>query len=264
MTRTVRDCAAMLDWKGTAEDDAPYAPPPKTRPYSDEIATPCERLRIAVSTEVPLGLAPHPDVQTVLDRTRATLEQLGHDVIELKSFGIDWRKLYRAQGAVSGAAFAAAIDDWAQVLGRAPREEDFEPLAWASYQASLRLTGAQAGWGLQTLRLMTRQIIALWRDFDVLLMPTTLTPPPAIGFLDPVNVNPREFNKRQGRVFGYTPPFNMTGQPSISLPLGMSAGNLPIGMMFTGRYSDEATLFRLAAQLEQAMPWRDRRAPGWN
>ncbi|HEX4535176.1 MAG TPA: amidase [Rhizomicrobium sp.] len=264
LTRTVRDSAAMLDWTGTPEDDAPYAPLTKARPYMEDIQTAPGALRIAFSTEAPSRAPLHPDVQKTFDETRATLERLGHDVFELKSFGIDWRQLYRAQGCVSGAAFAASIDDLAKVLGREPREDEFEPLAWASYQGSKRLTGAQVGWGMQTLRLMTRQILALWRDFDVLLMPTTITPAPPIGYLDPVNVEPREFNKRQGRVFGYTPPFNMTGQPSISLPLGMSADALPIGMMFTGRYGDEATLYRLSAQLEEAMPWKARRAPIWN
>ena len=107
------------------------------------------------------------------------------------------------------------------------------------------------------------RLLALWREFDVLLSPVTLAPPPAIGHLDPVNVEPREFNKRQSRVFGYTPPWNMTGQPSFSLPLGMSSDELPIGMMFTGRYGDEATLFRLAAQLEEAKPWNGRKPPVW-
>jgi amidase len=110
---------------------------------------------------------------------------------------------------------------------------------------------------------MSRRILALWRDFDVLLTPVTVTPPPRIGHLDPVAVEPRQFNKRQARIFNFTPPFNMTGQPSFSLPLGLSADRLPIGMMFTGRYADEATLFRLAAQLEEARPWSGRRPPIW-
>jgi amidase len=97
----------------------------------------------------------------------------------------------------------------------------------------------------------------------VLLSPVTITPAPPIGHLDPLIVEPREFNKRLARVFGYTPPFNMTGQPSMSVPLGMSGDGLPIGMMFTGRMSDEATLYRLAAQLEQARPWIERRPQVW-
>jgi amidase len=263
LTRTLRDSAAMLDWTGYAEDDAPYAPIPKARPYTEEIGTPPGRLRIAFSTEVPRKIAPHPDVQAVFDETVELLKELGHSLIEIKEMGIDWRRLYRAQGAVSGAVFASGIDDWANILGREPGEDDMEPLAWASYRASKKLSSAEVGKGLHDLRFVSRQLLALWRGFDVLLSPVTLTPPPKIGYLDPVNVEPREFNKRQSLVFGYTPPFNMTGQPSFSLPLGMSKDGLPIGMMFTGRFADEATLFRLAAQLEEARPWKDRRPRVW-
>jgi amidase len=200
-------------------------------------------------------------VQAVFDRTVALLREHGHTIIEIEEMGIDWRRLYRAQGAVSGAMFAASIDDWTRVLGREPSEADMEPLAWASYRASKSLSSSQVGTGLQDLRLMSRQVLALWRNFDVLLSPVTLTPPPKIGYLDPVNVEPREFNKRQSLVFGYTPPYNMTGQPSFSLPMGLSSDKLPIGMMFTGRFGDEATLLRLAAQLEEARPWFDKRPP---
>lgn len=263
LTRTVRDCAAMLDWTGYPEDDAPYAPVPKARPYMDEIATAPGRLKIGFTTEVPRKTPPHADVQAVFDATVKLLGELGHTLIEVKEMPVDWRKLYRAQGAVSGAMFAASIDDWSVVLGREPDENDFEPLAWASYRASKKISSAQIGEGLQNLRLVSRHLLAQWRSFDVLLSPVTLAPPPRIGHLDPVNVEPREFNRRQADVFGYTPPWNMTGQPSFSLPLGQSSDGLPIGMMFTGRYGDEATLFRLAAQLEEARPWRERRPPVW-
>ncbi len=264
VTRTVRDCAIMLDWTGYPEDDAPYAAVPKVRPYADEIRTPPGRLKIGFTNETTHGLPLHRDVQATLDATAKKLETLGHVLLPNVSFGIDWRKLYAAQAAVSGGIFAASIAAWTKVLGREPTEVEFEPLAWASYRAAKALTGEQVGEGLQTLRLLCRQILALWRNFDVLLTPVTITPAPPIGHLDPVNVEPREFNRRQGRVFNFTPPYNMTGQPSLSLPLGQSADGLPIGMMFTARYADEATLFRLAAQLEEAMPWRDRRPPIWD
>ena len=256
LTRSVRDSAAMLDWTGTPEDDAPYAPVPKARPYMDELATAPGRLRIAFSTEVPRGIDPTPDVQKVFDDTVNLLGELGHTMIEKKTFPIDWRKLYAAQGAVSGAMFAASVDDMAKTMGREPTSEDFELLAWVSYKGARKITAAQVGEGLQQMRLISRHILALWRDFDVLLSPVTLAPPPQIGHLDPVNVDPKEFNRRQSFVFGYTPPANMTGQPSLSLPMGMSSAGLPIGMMFTGRFADEAMLYRLAAQIEEARPWQ--------
>ena len=263
LTRSVRDSAAMLDWTGYPEEDAPYAPPPKTGLYLDEIKTPPGKLRICFSVENPSGTPLHSDVKQVFDQTVKLLDELGHMMIEKPTFGIDWGSLFLAQACVSGMIFTATIESWKQVLGREPQEKDLEPLALWSFRASQKLTASQIGWGMQTLRMMTRQILAMWREFDVLLTPVTITPPPPIGFLDPVKVEPSEFNRRQASIYGYTPPFNMTGQPSLSLPLGWSKDNLPIGMMFTGRYSDEATLFRLASQLEQARPWKERHPPIW-
>jgi amidase len=115
----------------------------------------------------------------------------------------------------------------------------------------------------RTLRILTRQIVAAFDGFDVFLTPVLGTVPPKIGTIDPVALEPREVSKRQARAFPFTPPFNVSGQPAISLPLAWSAEGLPIGMQLAGRFADEATLFRLAAQLEQAHPWIDRKPPIW-
>jgi amidase len=263
LTRSVRDCAIMLDWTGYREPDAPYAWPAKNRPYAEEIETPPGSLRIAFHAATTHGGPVHEEVLQVFHETVALLENLGHRVIGKPSLGIDWKAFYRAQMAVSGAMFAAEIDRWSARLGRAPEENELEPLAWAAYRAGKSIPASEVGAGLGTLRVMARQILALWRDFDVLLTPVTITPAPRIGHLDPIRIEPREFHRRQGRVFNFTPPYNVTGQPSLSLPLGMSRDGLPIGMMFTARYADEATLFRLAAQLEQAQPWTNRHPPVW-
>ena len=108
-----------------------------------------------------------------------------------------------------------------------------------------------------------RRTLAFFEDIDVYLSPVLGTPVPEIGFIDPVNLEPKEVNRRQGRTFPYTPPFNFSGQPSMSLPIEVDAAGLPIGMMFTARYADEATLFRLAAQLEKEAPWKGRRPQVW-
>lgn len=263
LTRSVRDSAAMLDWTGYPEDDAPYAPPAKICPYTDEIRTAPGRLKIAFNGATTHGGALHADVNAVLHQTVSILSELGHTIIEKPSLGVDWRGLYRAQLAVSGAVFAATIDHWAEIIGHAPRDGELEPLAWAAYNAGKAVSSTEVAAGLGTIRLLTRQLLALWREFDVLLTPTTITPAPPIGHLDPVDVEPRELHRRQGRAFNFTPPWNMTGQPAISLPLGMSSEGLPIGMMFVARLGDEATLFRLAAQLERARPWTDNHPPVW-
>ena len=263
LTKSVRDCAAMLDWTGYPEDDAPYAPVPKSRPYTEEIRTPPGPLKIAFCAATTHGGALHADVRSVFQQTVTLLEDLGHTLIEKESLGVDWRELYRAQFAVSGAVFVATIDRWGQILGHAPEEGELEPLAWAAYRSGKAVPAAEFGAGLGTIRVISRRLLALWREFDVLLTPTTITPAPPIGHLDPINIEPREFHRRQGRAFNFTPPWNMTGQPAISLPLGTSDDGLPIGMMFTARLADEATLFRLSAQVEDARPWFDRHPPIW-
>ena len=113
------------------------------------------------------------------------------------------------------------------------------------------------------LRRQNRRTLELFERFDVFLSPVMGTLPPPIGHIDPVRLEPREVGRRQARSFPFTPPFNASGQPAMSVPLAWSDDGLPIGMQFAGRYGDEATLFRLAAQLEEARPWRDRRPPVW-
>jgi amidase len=113
------------------------------------------------------------------------------------------------------------------------------------------------------LRVLNRQILSLFEEVDVFLTPVLGTPPPPIGHIDPVGLEPREVGKRQARAFPFTPPFNFTGQPAMSVPLAWSSDGLPLGMQFAGRYADEGTLYRLAAQLEQARPWIHRKPPVW-
>lgn len=263
ITRTVRDCAAMLDVTGVPEPASPYAPPAKARPYMDEIATPPGRLRIAWSSETANGRDIQPQIRAALERTVALLKGLGHELVE-RGLGVDLRALYNAQNAWSGANYAAGMRRLIEQVGREPEEHELEPLTWASLKGGRRPTGEQVMWEQQEMRMLGRGVMALFEDFDVYLTPVMGTPPPPIGYLDPVAVAPRDIGRRNGEVFPFAAPFNMTGQPSISLPLEMSAEGLPVGMMFSGRYADEATLFRLAAQLEREAPWNDRRPPIWN
>jgi len=263
VSRSVRDSAAMLDATGYAEADAPHAHPKKDRPYIDEIGAAPGKLRIAYSMESGVPGDIDPDVQQAFEDTIQLLKDLGHQVEE-KRLGIDWRDMYRAQGVVSAGNFAAQIENHCERLGKQPEPDDFEPLTWASYKGGKKVSGHQLMQGWQKLRQITRQIMALYETYDVHLSPIMGTPPPKIGFLDPVNLSPKEFGKHQAQTHFTTPPANFTGQPAMSVPLAWSRDGLPIGMQFTGRYADEATLFRLASQLEQAQPWRDRHPAIWD
>ncbi|MEI9991512.1 MAG: amidase family protein [Rhizomicrobium sp.] len=264
VTRTVRDSAAMLDWTGYPEDDAPYAPVPKARPYTDEIQTAPGRLRIAYCAQTIQDTPLHPDVQATFEKTVKLCGELGHTMIEKTALDANLRKLYKAQGFVSGAVAVVGYEEWAEKMQRPIDISTLEWLALVGYRAAKEMTPRDVAWGLQTIRVIGRQILALYREFDVLLQPIQITPPPPLGFLDPMNVRAREFNRRQGQTFGLTPIANLTGQPAMSVPMGLSGDGLPLAMMFSGRHGDEATLFRLAAQIEQAHPWIDRKPPIWN
>jgi len=262
VTRSVRDSAAMLDATGVPEAGSPYAVPPKTRSYLDETGRGPGTLRIRWSPETPSGAPIDPDVMAVLAETASTLAALGHDVRE-ESLGVDHRAFARARAPVSAANFAAGMRRVIDRAGREPREDELEPMTWAALQASRQVTGEQAFWGYQELRMLSRGVLQRFDSFDVWLCPVMTAPPPPLGFSDPATVPPREINKRQIALYPFAALFNFTGQPSLSLPLGMSAGGLPIGMMFTARYADEATLYRLAGQLEKEMPWAQRRPQIW-
>jgi amidase len=262
VTRTVRDSAAMLDATGYPEPASPFAHPAKERPYLDEVARSPGKLRIAWSSQTPTGNPIDADVRSVLESVALTLAKLGHDVRE-EGLNIDYRRLYRAQGAVSAASFSAGMRRWIEIKGREPGD-DIEGLARRLYEKGRQMSGQEAMWAWQELRLMNRQVLQRFEAWDVLLTPVMCTPPPRVDYLDTLMTDLREFDRRQSATFGFTPPFNMTGQPSMSLPLGQNASGLPIGMMFTARYADEATLFRLAGQLEKEMPWKERRPPVWN
>jgi len=263
VSRTVRDSAAMLDATDSPEPACPYGRPAKSGPYIDEVSRDPGKLRIAWSAETPNGKAVDPEIQAALENTVGLLQSLGHQMMP-RGLGVDYRALYGAQRQVSAANFAAAMSRRISEVGREPEREELEPLTWALLEAGRRISGAEAMTGWQTLRVLSRVILALFEEVDVYLSPVLGTPPPEIGYIDPVRLEPKEVQRRQGIAFPFTPPFNFTGQPCISLPLWHSKAGLPIGMMFAGRYGDEATLFRLAGQLEKEMPWNGRHPPIWN
>src|SRR5579859_412861 len=258
MTRTVRDSAAMLDATGVPEPHSPFAPPAKARPYMEEIEASPGRLRIGWRGRPGL----HPDVEATLHATIDLLTRLGHEVFEHR-LDIDLRALNTSRGPSGGGNFAGGMAGLIEQVGREPEEEDFEPMTWASLKSGRRVTGSEAMRSLQEMRRLSHQLIAAFDDLDAYLSPVMTAPAAELGWLDPLKASPRELSERQGELYPFCAPFNFSGQPSISLPLGMSQDGRPIGMMFSGRYADEATLFRLAAQLEKEAPWKDRRPQVW-
>jgi len=263
VSRSVRDSAAMLDATAYHDLDSPYPAPPKARPFLEEVSTPPGKLRIGFYTETPSGDSVDPHIRSAVEDVAKLLEGQGHEVEE-RGLGINYRHLYAAQRAVSGSNFAAAMHERIKAMGRQPEDHELEALTWRNWRGSEeRLTAVDVGRGWRTLRELNRQILANWLEVDVMVSPVLGTSVPKIGYCDPVNQDPRTTDAHQAKTFPFTPPYNFTGQPSLSLPLAWDDEGLPIGVMFTGRYGDEATLYRLAGQLEEARPWKDKRPPVW-
>ncbi|HEX8412851.1 MAG TPA: amidase family protein, partial [Sphingomicrobium sp.] len=180
VSRSVRDSAAMLDVTGRPEPGSPYAIPAKDGPYLDDVARGPGKLRIAWSTETPSGAPIDTEVQAATERVAANLAALGHQVFE-SGLGVDYRAIYAARGPVSSANFSAGMKRVIARVGREPTEAELEPLTWAAYTLSKSVTGEQAFWAYQELRMLARDIVRRFEAFDVFLSPVMTAPPPPIG-----------------------------------------------------------------------------------
>ncbi len=262
LTRTVRDSAAVLDATHGPEVGDPYAAPPVARPFLQETRQPPGNLRIAFTRKTPHGLPVHPECAIAVESTAKLLESLGHHVEEATP-DIDAATLTSAFLAVFASAHATTIDGLAFVHGRMPQEDELEPLSWGFYEMGKQIPASQYLISVGLLQRTARRIGHFHERYDCWITPTLGRPPIRNGVVD---VRQRDPLMAMAPVMDYvpfTPIMNATGQPSMSLPLHRSSDDLPVGVLLNGRFGDEATLFRLAAQLEAAQPWQDRRPAVW-
>jgi amidase len=257
VTRSVRDSAALLDATAGPSPGDPYWAPPAARPYAAEVHTEPGRLRIAVSTAAPNGAPVHADCVAAVEETARLCEALGHDVME-GSPAIDGDAFVGGFIALWSAGCAWAIDDWARRMGRAPSPEHFEPLTWLLAEMGRRRSGPEVLMALQDLQGIARGVARFFAVHDAWLTPTLAEPPVPLGSFTAED-DPVHGLRRSALFVPFTQVANVTGQPAMSVPLTWNAEGLPIGVHFTGRFGDEATLFRLAGQLERARPWAGRR-----
>jgi len=261
VTRSVRDSAAILDATAGPVPGDPYWAPPRRGPsFAAVAATSPAPLRIAVLTASPTGSEVHADCVTAVEATAKLCESLGHRV-EPAALAVDGDAFvahFINQWACSN---AWAIGDWEARMGRPVAEADVEPLSWALIELGRSLNGGQYLASVQELQKITRQIARYFEGIDVLLTPTLGEPPAPLGTFDSPPGEPLTGLFRAAAYVPFTPPFNVTGQPGISLPLHWNGAGLPIGVQFVGRFGDEETLLSLAGQLEQAAPWAQRRPP---
>ncbi len=262
LTRSVRDSAAILDGTAGALPGDPYHLPAPPRPFAEEVRAKSRRLRIGFSAEPPPGTSLHPDCAGAVKDAAALCAALGHEVEEAAP--TQNHELFRAAFTMMWEAGAAAtIDGFAMMTGRAPTEDLFEPLTWSLAQRGRQHTAPALLMAKSMFQMTARTMADFHQKYDVWLTPTLGEVPLPLGELDSSREDPRRGFERVLQFVTFTPYQNATGQPAMSVPLHWNEQGLPVGVQFVGRFADEATLFSLAAQLEEARPWANRRPSGF-
>jgi amidase len=277
LTRSVRDSAAMLDATQGAEPGAPYASPPRERPFVEELGTPPGRLRIAFSTGSLFGKNTHPDCVAAVQDAAKLCQELGHELVE-DAPRFDREELVRAYLVTVAANVAVQLQEIGALTGKPVGPADVEPSTWALAQIGQMLSAADLQKARDAMHRAGRLMAEFHEKYDLFLGATLAYPPVRVGelalkpaeaaalavlrklplkpvfmkLLDELAANSLERTPN-------TQLFNQTGQPAMSVPLHWNAAGLPIGVQFAARFGDEATLFRLASQLEQARPWTGRK-----
>lgn len=257
VTRSVRDSAVLLDMVCQPQPGDPYFLPAPEQTFASEVRRDPGKLSIGFTTAALSSDALDPECKAaVLDAARLC-ESLGHMVEEVTIPG-NLAAMQAAAGEVIAASIAATFEAEGERRGRPVTEADVEPLTWLMYQRGKTISGPAYVRGLAAIHAYGRAVAGLFEHHDVLLLSTLGSPAIPVGHL---MEDLRQYTQRLFAFMPNTQAFNNTGQPAMTVPLAWSAGGLPIGIQFVGRTGEEALLFRLAGQLEQARPWFDR-VPG--
>jgi amidase len=267
VSRSVRDTARMLDAvHGPGVGDTVIAPPP-SRPYVAELGVDPGRLRIGLLDTHPIGGELHADCVSAVRGAATLLEGLGHDVSLGHPPILEDGEFPRRFAAMWATLMAVGIEGLGTTIGRPMTSDDIEPVNWAQGEYADNLSATQYAMALAAVGQYRRKVHQWWADgWDLLLTPTLAAPPLRIGALydadDGISAdNPLAPSIRAGQFVAFTPQFNASGQPAISLPLHWNEDGLPIGVQLVAAYGREDLLIRVAAQLEAAAPWADRHPP---
>jgi amidase len=259
VARSVRDSAALLDVLAGAMPGDPYAAPPPARPFAAEVGADPGVLRVGFTSQY-LSIhgsvtTAHADCVAAVERTAGLLASLGHQVHEARIDPLLQPEYVPRFMSIWAAGVGAILDTWSAALGAPITPDDVEPLTWALGQMGRGVSSATylVAWGW--LQLNARQVARFWKDHDLLLTPTVAEPPPPLGTFDGKASDAMAPLFRAAGFAPFTPPFNVTGQPGISLPLHRNGDGLPIGVQLVGAYAREDLLLRVAAQLEAASPF---------
>ena len=258
VTISVRDSAALLDATAGAELGSPYFSPRPSKPFLSETRLPPGKLRIALCVDTPGGTPLDPECRTAALEAAKLCESLGH-FVEPQKLPVENGPMREAFLTVINVSIARTLADAAKTLGREVTENDVEPVTWSMSQNGKRIDAVAYSRAIAAAHQVGLAMARFQEKYDVILSPVLAKPPVPLGVLSLSPESMPAFTKAITEFGPYTALYNVTGQPSMSVPLHWTPDGLPVGVMFSGRFGDEATLFRLAAQLEKAKPWAARR-----
>ena len=260
VTRSVRDSAALLDASSGPDVGDPYWAPPPAGPFLAEVGKAPNPLRIALTTTSFNG---QPVSAVCADAARAAAklcESLGHRVEEARP-DVDGDALGQATRIIIGANVRATLEARAAAVGKTLTADDVEKITWMHASMGTSATAWEYARSINFVHATGRRVARFFAQYDGLLSPTMCQPPYPLGVMDMSPTDDKPFIAAVLASIGFTSLFNSSGNPAMSVPLAWSPDGLPIGVQFAGRFGDEATLFRLGAQLETAQPWAGRRPP---
>jgi amidase/6-aminohexanoate-cyclic-dimer hydrolase len=257
ITISVRDSAALLDASGGAELGAPFFSPRPERTFLSEVTVEPGRLRIALLATAPTPTPIDAECAKAAIEVAKLCENLGHHV-EQARWPAEVESMREAFTTVVQVSVARKLEEGAMLLERPLQQSDVEAITWALMRAGLNIPAVAYSRAIQTLHQIGFAFARFLRQYDVILCPTLAKPPIPLGILD-LSHEPKAWLKDFMDFCPFTSFANVTGQPSMSVPLHWTPEGLPVGTMFTGRFGEDTTLFRLAGQLERAQPWAMRR-----
>ncbi len=263
LTRSVRDSAALLDAVSGPDLGAPYWAPPLQNNFMEAIQRPPARQKIAFSTLSFTGEPLHPNCKNAVESAAKLCADLGHD-IEEASPRLELMPLMEAWATIVACGTALSVREKVRTRGRPLDPDEIEAVTRGAITLSDRISGADYLASVKKIHQFGREVAAFFENYDLLLTPTLAEPPAKIGRFAPDNEDFLDYRLGPNGLLPYspfTPVFNATGQPAMSVPLSWNEDGLPIGIHFAGRFGEDDTLMALAAELESASPWFDRRPP---
>lgn len=261
LTRSVRDAASLLDVAGGAQPGDPYSAAPPSAPFAQALTRAPGKLRIGLMRRAPRDIPLHADNLAAVDRAARLLEQLGHHVEEAYPEALEEPQSVMTWVALVAMNVARTLEVWAERVGRPVTSEDVEPLTWTMAELGRQAPATQYLGAIEYMHAFGRRLATFWseRGFDLLLTPTQAAPPPRLGTLSSTREEPLRALLRSAPYGVFTLPWNMSGQPAISLPGSFGEAGLPIGYQLVAATGREDLLLSVAAQLELAAPWSDRK-----